>query len=117
MKTSDIYKYCRAKYPNSSHGFLNEVEYKRDILRFMISKRMCNRYLKTGTINHKAIINNLIALVNLFGTETVLYIISQVFTRDEKCVIHAFTNWLNLSNESVIMQQISDLLADFAGRK
>lgn len=117
MDTNDIMEYCRSTYPYSSHGFVVEDEYKRDILRFMMLKRMTIRYLKHGTINHKAILNNIIVLVNLFGRETVLHIFSKVFTESEKSVIYSFTNWLKLTNLSQSSENISDLLLDYSTRK
>lgn len=47
----------------------NEEEFKKDLYRFFITRRMSRRFSQSGVINDKLLLNNIIICLNIFGIE------------------------------------------------
>ena len=54
---------------NYSKGkVLNEEEFSKDYAVFLSTRRQISRFLSSSSINEKIIINNIVILLNIFGT-------------------------------------------------
>lgn len=50
-----------------SPGHFNEDKFTKDYALFLILRKQCLRYVKTGEINHHLALNNLVVALNSFG--------------------------------------------------
>lgn len=75
-------------------GPWNEELFARDYALFIILRKQCLRYLKTGQINHKLALNNTIIALNSFGKTAVNRIVKILFDEDQSSVQSAFLYYL-----------------------
>lgn len=73
-----------AKKNYATDGFFNSFEFKKDIRNLFIVRKMINRFLLTGQINDKLLVNNIIILINTFGVHKTNLLIKEVLIDDEK---------------------------------
>ena len=107
---SDVY------YKN---GFFNDVEFKKDLYNLFIIRKMINRFLKTGNINEKLLLNNIIIAINVFGIMRINLLFELILTREEFGVIKSALLFLNCykSNSTIDSNRIiNDILRDVANR-
>lgn len=48
-------------------GFYTSNQFDQDFGNFFISKKMIARFIRTGSVNEKLLINNIVVLLNSFG--------------------------------------------------
>lgn len=99
----DFIKYCRDNYHTPLY---NEDEFRSDVKKIIILKKMFKRYHNTGQLNERLILNNIIILINVFGVEASNIIL---FYRIEKVYysyIKAFLQYLNCYIENPISQDV-----------
>lgn len=75
--------------------FFNDVEFKKDVYNIFIIKKMISRFLRTGNINEKLVLNNIIISLNIFGIERANLIYSKAMRPDEFAVMKAFLLFLD----------------------
>lgn len=113
-----VIKIALDSYPYKA--VFDEEEFKKDLYRFFIVRRMSRRFFKTGSINEKLILNNIIICLNIFGIKTSNLIWKMICTDDEFSVIMSFLIFLNSLNPSVSYikhnQVVLDLLKDIEHR-
>lgn len=56
-------------YPNKS--VFNEEEFKKDLYRFFIVRRMSRRFVYSGNVNYKLFLNNVIICLNIFRYQSI----------------------------------------------
>lgn len=107
---SDVY------YKN---GFFNDVEFKKDLYNLFIIRKMINRFLKTGNINEKLLLNNIIIAINVFGIMRINLLFELILTKEEFGVIKSALLFLSCykSNSAIDSNRIiDDILRDVANR-
>lgn len=52
-------------------GVFHAKTFDKDFAVFMTTRKMIDRFLKTGSINEKLLINNVVVVLNIFGTKKV----------------------------------------------
>lgn len=113
-----VIKIALDSYPYKA--VFDEEEFKKDLYRFFIVRRMSRRFFKTGSINEKLILNSIIICLNIFGIKTSNLIWKMICTDDEFSVIMSFLIFLNSLNPSVSYikhnQVVLDLLKDIEHR-
>ena len=75
-------------------GPWNEELFARDYALFIILRKQCLRFLKTGQINHRLALNNTIIALNSFGKTAVNRIVKILFDEDQARVQSAFLFYL-----------------------
>jgi hypothetical protein len=50
-------------------GVFHAKTFDRDFAVFMTTRKMVDRFLRTGSINEKLLINNVVMILNIFGTK------------------------------------------------
>lgn len=50
-------------------GFFNGTQFNTDFNVFFMTKKMVSRFLKTGSLNEKLLINNIVITLNTFGVK------------------------------------------------
>ena len=100
--------------------FFNEVEFKKDVYNIFIIKKMINRFLRSGEINEKLVINNIIITLNTFGINRSNHMFRLITNDLEFSVIKAFLLFLDafvLFDEEVQSNEIiTGILVDVAHR-
>lgn len=107
---SDVY------YKN---GFFNDVEFKKDLYNLFIIRKMIKRFLTTGNINEKLLLNNIIIAINVFGIMQINLLFELVLTKEEFSVIKSALLFLSCykSNSDIESNRIiDDILRDVANR-
>ena len=52
-------------------GVFHAKTFDKDFAVFMTTRKMIDRFLKTGSINEKLLINNIVVVLNVFGAKKV----------------------------------------------
>jgi len=97
MKPSDLTEdnlmIFAAKYYYNPIG-VDADEFKEDLKRFKYVKRLVNRYLTSGDISSRLILNHLIVIFNVFGIEGGLAILNLKMEKDHMPVLKPFMIFL-----------------------
>lgn len=76
--------------------FFNEAEFKKDLYAIFIIKKMISRFLRTGNINEKLMMNNIIISFNTFEAHRANTIFRLALNDLEYSVIKSFLVFLDL---------------------
>ncbi len=73
MSSSDVKNTARkiAREGYGTGGVFHSKTFDRDFAVFMTTRKMIDRFLKTGAINEKLLINNVVVVLNVFGSKKV----------------------------------------------
>lgn len=77
-------------------GPWNEPLFVRDYALFIILRKQCLRYLKTGQINHGLALNNTVIALNSFGKTAVNRIVKILFDEDQARIMSAILHYLGV---------------------
>lgn len=88
-----------------SPGAFNEVKFARDFALFIILRKQCIRFLKTGQINHRLAVNNAIIAINSFGSTAAVKIVALLFSEEQKPIMNAVFTALSIDLEDGIVCQ------------
>jgi hypothetical protein len=109
-----------AKEGYEKNGFLNETEFKKDIYNLFTIRKMISRFLKSGIINEKLILNNIVISINTFGVEKVNHMLRIILSDEEFSVAKSMLIFIGcycLWDEEIESNRIiDDILADTAIR-
>lgn len=100
-------------------GFFNDVEFKKDLYNLYIIRKMIRRFLKSGNINEKLLLNNVIIAINVFGITITNNIFELILSRDEFAVIKSALLFLGCYRANLNVPSnriIDDILCDVANR-
>ena len=101
------------------NGFFNDVEFKKDLYNLFIIRKMINRFLKTGNINEKLLLNNIIIAINVFGIIQTNSLFELILTKEEFSVIKSALMFLSCYKSNAAIESnriIDDILRDVANR-
>lgn len=109
-----------AKQAYDGSKFFNEVEFKKDVYNVFIIKKMVSRFIRTGNINEKLVLNNIIIALNTFDIERTNQIFRMAMKDDEFSVVKSFLLFLDaftLCDDEVEPNEIiTAILLDVAKR-
>ena len=74
LSESNVYLYAAQNYYNPRGA--DQEEFDKDIKRFKYIKRLVNRYLETGDLSERLILNHIIVVFNVFGIEAGIKILA-----------------------------------------
>ena len=103
----------------NKNGFFNDVEFKKDLYNLFTIRKMINRFLKTGNINEKLLLNNTIIAINVFGVEKINNIFEVILSDAEFGVIKSVLKFLGCYRSNSIVPSnriINDILRDVSNR-
>lgn len=106
-------------YPRSSFFDFDQTAFEKDVRSFFVTRKMIKRFLKTGSINDKLILNNIIICLNIFGIEKTNIIFRTICEDSEFGVVKAcliFLNSFSLADRTYQNQTMKDILADITHR-
>lgn len=86
-------------YNNTSCRTLNE--FQRDVDTIGVIKRAFLRYMKTGNIKTKEIVNSIVTMKNIFGVQATCFIIFFQCPKECWSVAATFLNFLDILPEEI----------------
>ena len=100
VTSKNAHLYAMKEYDNPQ--CMTEDEFNEDYKKFKYVKRLCRRYLTTGHLSERLMLNHLILLVNVFGPAATTRILF-VKCDDERLyrVLKPFLLYLNVLPELV----------------
>jgi len=90
----DLVKFA-AKHYYSPKGKIDPEEFYNDLKRFKYIKRLVNRYLETGKLSDRLILNHTIVIFNVFGNFGALRILGLKLDKKHWEVVKPFLEYLN----------------------
>lgn len=107
----DLVKFA-AKHYYSPKGKIDPEEFYNDLKRFKYVKRLVNRYLETGNLPERLILNHTIVIFNVFGSYGALRILGLKLEKKHWEVIKPFLEYLNYvrPNQLDDIESVSDVV-------
>ena len=101
LTESNLLLYAAKHYYNPR--FSDIEEFNEDLKRFKYIKRLVNRYLETGKLSERLILNHIIILFNVFDIEPALNMLEIKLDEKQWSVIKPFLIFLNyIKNDQLI---------------
>lgn len=98
----------------------DQKAFDKDVRTFFVTRKMIKRFLKTGIINDKLILNNIIICLNIFGILKTNIIFRTICQDTEFGVVKACLIFLNsyslFEDKTPEHQTMKDILADITHR-
>ena len=90
-------------------GPFSETVFARDYALFIILRKQCLRYQKTGQINHRLALNNAVIALNSFGKVAVNRIVKILFDEEQKRIMATLLEHLNAKDGDLLTETDSDI--------
>jgi len=97
LNEQNLFLYAAKNYYNPTYTDIEE--FYEDLNRFIYLKRLSNRYLTSGKLAYRLILNHLIVLSNVFGVKPAITMLEFKLTRDQFRVIKPFLLFLKYIKE------------------
>jgi hypothetical protein len=78
----------------NKNGFFNLYDFEKDLANIITTKKMASRFLKTGVVNDKLLINNIVLSLNAFGIRRANELLFIACTDDQYGVVKAILEFL-----------------------
>lgn len=82
-------------------GVFHAKTFDKDFAVFMTTRKMIDRFLKTGSINEKLLINNVVVVLNVFGPKKVTSIFRVLLDDVQFSVVKAILMFLHQYDWSI----------------
>lgn len=79
-----------AKDVYEKNGFFNQTSFRTDLRILFTVKKMIRKFLTTGNINEKLLINNIIIVTNVFTIEKMNILFQELLNANELSVLKSF---------------------------
>ena len=89
-----------------SPKFIDVEEFEEDLKRFKYIKRLLNRYLETGKLSERLILNHLIVVFNVFSIEAGLNILELKLLEKHWELINPFLVFLKAVDGDIDMNPV-----------
>jgi len=100
LTEENLFLYAAKHYSNPQ--FSDIEDFYDDLKRYTYIKRLVNRYLETGELSERLIMNHLIVVFNSFGIEAALEILELKLNEKHWPVIKPFLIFLNyITNDKI----------------
>lgn len=96
----DLRAIGKKTYSNRS-SFFNTYEFEKDINNILTAKKMISRFIKSGQLNEKLLLNNVIVSLNAFGIKTTNLLFRVICTDLQFSIIKAILMFLRCYDFSV----------------
>jgi hypothetical protein len=102
--------YAIKAYDN--HQCMSMEEFKEDLKKIKYIKRLINRFIKTGLLKERLILNHIIILGNIFGPEHTTRILFFRLEAQYYSTLKTFLVYLNYMPERVIGLETGDIVSE-----
>lgn len=111
LTEENLFLYAAKHYDNPTFSDIDE--FYEDLKRFKYIKRLVNRYIEHNDLADRLILNHLIVVFNVFGTEATLNILDLKFEKKHWPVIKPFLIFLNyIRNDQYTEIEMDKLVVD-----
>lgn len=93
LDDKNITLYAATQYYNPT--CIDADEFYEDYKRFKYIKRLINRYVATGKMKERLILNHLIVIFNVFGTEAGVRMLQYKIDKDQWHILKPFLIYLD----------------------
>jgi len=97
------------KWYDNPHCVMSE--FREDIKRFNYLKRLFRRYMKTGELKERLILNHLVILYNVFGVEATTRLLFLRMSEDAYPALKTFLLYLSYMPERVEGVKLKDIIS------
>lgn len=97
-----------AKHYYSPKGRIDPEEFYDDLKRFKYIKRLVNRYLETGTLSERLLLNHIIVIFNVFGNYASIKMLTVRLEKEHWPVVKPFLEYLKY----ITSDQLKDVDCD-----
>jgi hypothetical protein len=106
LTEENLFLYAAKHYDNPT--FSDVEEFHEDLKRFKYIKRLLNRYLESGDLGERLILNHLIVVFNVFGPEASLNILKLKLNDKHWPILKPFLIFLNyMANDELVEIEMS----------
>lgn len=111
LTEENLFLYAAKHYDNPT--FSDIEEFYEDLKRFKYIKRLVNRYLDQNDLAERLILNHLIVVFNVFGTEAAINILNLKMDEKHWPVIKPFLVFLKyITNDQLIGIHMDELVIE-----
>jgi len=105
LTEENLHLYAAKHYYNPK--YIDAEEFTEELKRFKYIKRLFNRYIETGKLSERLILNHLVIMFNVFGMEAGLNILELKLHEKHWELINPFLVFLNAvpSHKDIAMNQ------------
>lgn len=105
LTEENLHLYAAKHYYNPK--YIDAEEFTEELKRFKYIKRLLNRYIETGKLSERLILNHLVIMFNVFGMEAGLNILELKLHEKHWALINPFLVFLNAvpSHKDIEMNQ------------
>lgn len=101
LTEENLFLYAAKHYDNPT--FSDVEEFYEDLKRFKYIKRLLNRFIETGDLGERLILNHLVVVFNVFGPEATLNILGLKLDPKHWPIIKPFLVFLNyVTNDELV---------------
>lgn len=104
MIETDYVKYALKHY---STPLFNDDEFIHDLNKVIVLKKLFRRYVNSGNINERLVLNNLIILLNVFGVEAANTILFFKTRQEHWSILKTFLTFLDSYKNNDLTDHIS----------
>jgi len=97
-----------AKHYYSPKGRIDPEEFYDDLKRFKYIKRLVNRYLETGKLSERLVLNHIIVIFNVFGNYASLRMLGMRLDKNHWPVVKPFLSYLRYIRNDQMTEIQSD---------
>jgi hypothetical protein len=106
LTNENVMLYAAKHYSNPT--FSDIEEFYEDLKRFKYIKRLVNKYIETGDLSERLILNHIITVFNVFGIEAALNICELKFNHSQLQVIKPFLVYLRYIKHDQLIGIVQD---------
>ena len=106
LTNENVMLYAAKHYSNPT--FSDIEEFYEDLKRFKYIKRLVNKYIETGDLSERLILNHIITVFNVFGIEAALNICELKFNHPQLQVIKPFLVYLRYIKHDQLIGIVQD---------
>ena len=111
LNDDNLFLYAAKHYYNPK--CIDVDEFYEDLNRFKYIKRLVNRYLDSGSLSERLILNHLIVIFNSFGVEATLKMLEYKMSEEQWPVLKPFLIFLkHISSSEYVMIKMDQKVVD-----
>jgi len=108
LTEENLHLYAAKHYYNPK--YIDAEEFQEEIKRFKYIKRLINRYLETGKLSERLILNHLVIMFNVFGMEAGLNILELKLHEKHWRIINPFLIFIGAVNNHPELEKDSKVV-------
>jgi len=101
--SDEFINYARRHYSTTMYS---DKEFHADLAKVIVLKKMFRRYLTSGEINERVVLNNIITMINVFGIKATNVILFFKLDKEFYGALKSFLTFLNSYEPNYITDMV-----------